>query len=72
MQGTRSHVKQRFTAPPPRLHVMAVIGGIGFLMPIYATVAHRVLPFFVPTPHRCNSTSRLSNELNRTGFFTLF
>lgn len=28
------------------LHFMAVIGGVGFLMPVYATVAHRVFPFF--------------------------
>lgn len=31
---------------PLWLHFMAVIGGVGFLMPIYATVAHRVFPFF--------------------------
>lgn len=31
---------------PVWLHSMNVIGGIGFLMPIYFTVAHRVFPFF--------------------------
>lgn len=31
---------------PLWLHTMAVIGAVGFLMPIYATVAHRVFPFF--------------------------
>lgn len=31
---------------PLWLHAMSVIGGVGFLLPVYFTVAHRVFPFF--------------------------
>lgn len=31
---------------PIWLHLMSVIGGVGFLLPVYVTVAHRVFPFF--------------------------